>query len=64
MFHAINYFCSQTNVSQRQKFQYKKLIILLVTDTDADSETDADNIIKQNSYRYMIISYYYKLNLP
>ena len=60
MFHAINYFCSQTNVPQRQKFQHKKLIILLVTDADAD----ADNIIKQISYRYMIISYYYKINLP
>ena len=52
MFHAINYFCSQTNVPQRQKFQHKKLIILLVTDADADA--DADNIMKQNSYRYMI----------
>ena len=60
MFHAINYFCSQTNVPQRQKFQHKKLIILLVTDADAD----ADNIMKQNSYRYMIFSYYYKINLP
>ena len=56
MFHAINYFCSQTNVPQRQKFQHKKLIILLVTDADAD----ADNIMKQNSYRYIIFSYYYK----
>ena len=43
MFHAINYFLSQTNVPQRQKFQHKKLLILLFTDADAD----ADNMIKK-----------------
>ena len=50
MFHAINYFLSQTNVPKRLKFQRKNAIILLVEDPDTD------NIFMQDSYQYMIIS--------
>ena len=51
MFHAINYFLSQTNAPQRLKLQHKKLIILLVVDADTD------DIFMQDSYQGMIIFY-------